>query len=460
MASSPHVVVIPFPAQGHVIPLMELSHRLVEQGFKITFVNTEFNHDRIVAACSKMNSDVDAEGIHMVSIPDGLAAGEDRTNLGKLADGFMRVMPGCLEELIAQSESEGKKIRWVIADENMAWALKVAKKMGIRAICFWAAAAAMLALMMSIPRMIQSGILDEYGLPRKNEKFQLYPGMPIINTTRLAWNCAGDSDGQKIIFELVTTGNQFLEHAEFIICNTFNEIESPTLAVFPNILSVGPLLSVAHFNKHLGNFWPEDTSCMNWLDEQPARSVIYVAFGSFTVFDRRQFEELALGLELSSRPFLWVVRPDLIADDPTAAWLDDFRERTGGRGRMVDWSPQKRILAHPSIACFVTHCGWNSTLEGLWNGVPFLCWPYFTDQFLNQIYICDVWKTGLTLEPDDGGRLISRERIKGKLEELLGDEGIKARALALRDKARRSVVGGGSSHKNLERVVETMRQEN
>ncbi|KAJ8506752.1 hypothetical protein OPV22_007638 [Ensete ventricosum] len=455
MSSRPHAIVVPFPAQGHVIPFHSLSHSLVEQGFRITFVNTEFNADRVVAASPDKSGD--AEGIHMVSIPDGLAPGEDRNNIGKLVDGYLRVMPGYLEDLIRKAnESGGDKIKWIIAAESMGWAFEVAKKMGIRATCFWTASAAMLATMLSIPELIRAGILDADGLPRRHEKFQLSPGTPSIQTTQFAWNRAGDAAGQRIIFQLVVNNTKLLELAEYVICNTFHEIESPVLTLFPNILPVGPLLSGQTFGKPMGHFWPEDVTCVEWLDEQPDNSVVYVAFGSMTVLDRSQFEELALGLELSRRPFLWVVRPDL-TDDTSGAWLDGFRERTVGRGRMVSWSPQQRILAHPSVACFLSHCGWNSTMEGVWNGVPFLCWPYFVDQFLDDSYICNVWRIGLSLNPDEKG-IVPREEIKEKLEELLADEGIKARALMWKDAARRSVGEGGSSWKNLKSVVDAMRE--
>src|SRR5438105_108225 len=82
-APPPHVFVLPFPAQGHVIPLMELSHRLVAHGFKIYFISTEFNHNRILKSLEDEGAVPD--GIHMLSIPDGLDPAEDHTDSSKLA---------------------------------------------------------------------------------------------------------------------------------------------------------------------------------------------------------------------------------------------------------------------------------------------------------------------------------------------------------------------------------------
>ncbi|CAI9777429.1 unnamed protein product [Fraxinus pennsylvanica] len=190
-----------------------------------------------------------------------------------------------------------------------------------------------------------------------------------------------------------------------------------------------------------------DLCCLAWLDQQPQNSVIYVAFGSFTVFDHNQFQELALGLELINRPFSWVVRQN-ITEDVHNAYPTGFEERVHGWGHVVSWAPQQKVLSHPSVACFISHCGWNSTIEGISNGVPFLCWPYFTDQIFNTTYICDYLKIGLELNKDDNG-IIRREEIKDKLERVLGEEGFKERVLDLQAKILDSVREGGSSDQNL-----------
>ncbi|WOL17665.1 UDP-glycosyltransferase 83A1-like [Canna indica] len=450
----PHALVLPYPAQGHVIPLMELSHCLVDHGFRITFVNTEFNHERVVAALSKESR---TDEFNLLSVPDGLGSDEDRNDLGRLTEAFMKTMPLCLEELILKSREEGEEITCMIADDSMAWALEVAKKTGLRSAAFWPASALLLATILGIPDLISRGVIDEDGAPIKQEMFALGPGMPLMNTAHFVWNCLGDRKTQQIVFNYMLNNNRATDIAEFIICNSFREIEEPVFTNTPKILPVGPLLSGLRPSRPVGHFWSEDTTCESWLDEHPPGSVIYVAFGSFTIFDRRQFEELALGLEATGRPFLWVVRPDLTgqAGDPYPC---GFRERVGGRGRMVAWSPQHKVLAHPSVGCFVSHCGWNSTMEGVRNGVLFLCWPYFGDQFLNQSYICDVWKVGLRLIADGSG-IVKQQHIKSKVEELLGNGGMRARVSVLKEKAHGNISKGGSSLENLNAFVHAMKRE-
>ncbi|KAJ0973907.1 hypothetical protein J5N97_015872 [Dioscorea zingiberensis] len=124
-------------------------------------------------------------------------------------------------------------------------------------------------------------------------------------------------------------------------------------------------------------------------------------------------------------------------------------------GMVVEWSPQQEVLAHPAVSCFMSHCGWNSTMEGVSNGVPFLCWPCFGDQHLNQTYICDVWKIGLKMNPDENN-MITKEQIKDKVEELLDDGEMKKRALAMKEIAFKGIEKGGSSFENFNTFISAM----
>jgi hypothetical protein len=293
------------------------------------------------------------------------------------------------------------------------------------------------------------------GTPMKKQIIHLSPAMPVMSTENLVWNCVGNSAMKKNIFELLVRNNKSVKATEWLLCNSTYELEPAAFTLAPNILPIGPLLASNRLGESVGNFWPEDSTCLKWLDQQPPGSVIYVAFGSFTIFAPAQFQELALGLELCDRPFLWVVRPD-IRDGTSNAYPKEFQDRVAARGRVVGWAAQQKILSHPSVACFISHCGWNSAMEGVSNGIPFLCWPYFADQFLNQSYICDVWKVGLRLERDESG-IISRGEIESKVEQLLGNEMLKATALDLKNIVKTSVKEGGGSNNNLKNFVEWMK---
>ena len=167
--------------------------------------------------------------------------------------------------------------------------------------------------------------------------FELAKGMPQVHTSQLPWINDSVPEGRHIIFDMVTQNNKLNALAEMTVANSFHEAEPSACGLFPNILPIGPLSAD---KKPVGNFLQEDGRCIKWLDAQPDRSVVYVAFGSIAILDGRQFQELAEGLELTGRPFLWVVRPDFTAGDLSKAWFDEFQARVAGTGMVVSWCPQ------------------------------------------------------------------------------------------------------------------------
>ncbi|KAK1380898.1 putative UDP-glucuronosyl/UDP-glucosyltransferase [Heracleum sosnowskyi] len=401
---------------------------------------------------SKNEIDVDDYRIRLVSIPDGLELDEDRADIGKFHEAMCRVMPVKLQELIENMKNEGNKIACVVAEGATGWAFEIAKNMGIKGLAFYPASATTLAVFLSIPKFTEDGIIDNNGTILKKGMIHLSATMPAIKTETFGWACISDIAAQKSFFQFLVENNKFLKFADFIICNTAYELEPETFSLFPEILPVGALSASSKLGNQACNFWAEDYDCLSWLDQQPACSIIYAAFGSFTVFDQTQFQELASGLELTNKPFLWVLRPGMTNEE---AFLQEFEARIGSRGKIVSWAPQEKVLSHPSVACFMSHCGWNSITEGLSNGVPFLCWPYICDQFLNETYICDVWKVGLGFEKDETG-IIRKAEVKNKVEQLLGDINFKSRAVDLKERIRNSVQDG-RSFKNFGDIIEWMR---
>ncbi|MED6218433.1 hypothetical protein PIB30_026658 [Stylosanthes scabra] len=455
------VLVLPSPAQGHVNPFMILSQKLVEYGCNIIFVNTEFIHNKVVSSMGNQESGVTGGSpIKLVSMPDGLGADADRNNFVEVSVSILKNMPAMVEKLIEDVRLKDRVIvSCIVADFFMAWGLEIASKIGIKGVLFCPAPASLIALHCSIPRLIDDGIIDSKGLPITQKAFQLSPNFPAMDAGSIWWANGVDSIFGIEIFNLLVDCMKILELTECWLCNSTPDLEPEALSFVPKLLPIGPLLrSYDHdqgvsTQRSLGQFWEEDLSCINWLDQQPLGSVIYVAFGSFTDFDNKQFTELALGLELTNRPFLWVVRQDSDCNK-TVPLPNEFK---GNQGKIVKWAPQQQVLSHPAIACFVSHCGWNSTIEGLSNGVPFLCWPYFADQFLNKTYICDQLKVGLGFDSDENG-LISREEIKVKVDKVLSDEKIRSKARVLKEKLLNNIKVGGRSSQNLNKFINWLKE--
>lgn len=447
------MLLVSFPAQGHVAALMKLAHRLADCRVKVTFVTTEFICERIkesqqLGSFSQME---DAQHlVRIVPLPDGLEPEDDRKAETKMTRSISRVMPGYLKELIQKinQQEDDKKITCVIADVTFGWALQVAAKLGLKKASVYTSAPGILAMIMNIPKFIKAGIISSDGIVRKNEKVELSPNLPAASPAEFLWSCPGNPSLQTSMFQYINVIRQNIEASDRILCTWFYELAPSANKILPNIVPVGPLIANG---QPTGNFWSEDLTCLSWLDKQPPGSVIYAAFGSISKLSQQQFNELALGLELAGQPFLCVVRPGFINGSSTDNH-DGFVAKVADFGKMVKWAPQEKVLAHRSVACSLTHCGWNSTMEGISMGVPFLCWPYGHDHLYIKSCICDDWKVGLWLEPDDNG-IISRHEIKRKVDELLSNDVVRKNALKLKELAQKSVAEGGSSSKNLEYFI-------
>nr|UXB92747.1 glycosyltransferase [Helleborus thibetanus] len=448
MGIQPHILAVPFPVQGHAGPLMEFAHKLADHGFRVTFVNTESIHHKMLSTMLDHSVDEKDRTIHLVSIPDESIFSTAESFIEYLSD----TMPGHVEKLIKKlNESGGNNIDCVVADGHVGSVLEVAERFGIKRAAFWPVPLGVLAFMLHFPVLQAAGDIDENGNPAKGEIVRLPSSMPAMTAVDLMWSFTDNTSVRMMTIAFIHLVNRAAKVASCFISNSFYELEPASHDSIPNILTVGPLMASEQLGHPNGQLWPEDSTCLAWLDQQPAQSVVYVAFGSTTVFDQGQFTGLVHGLELMNRPFLWVVRPGF-SSELCASLLDSFKDRTAHYGKVVDWAPQKKVLAHSSIACFITHCGWNSALEGVSMGVPLLCWPYCADHFHNQNLICDIWKVGLRFSKDENG-IITGSEIKTKVQELLADEGKRSRVNDLKHIAKRSVREGGSSSKHFQDII-------
>lgn len=195
----------------------------------------------------------------------------------------------------------------------------------------------------------------------------------------------------------------------------------------------------------------EDTNCLSWLDKQAPNSVIYVSLGSLATIDKKDLIEMAWGLANSNQSFLWVIRLSLVNGTECVDCLpENFKEITRDRGCIVKWAPQKKVLAHAAVGGFLSHCGWNSTLESISEGVPMLCRPCFSDQLVNARYLTHVWKVGLELER------VERKSIEKAVRMLMvgkQGKGLRQRALGMKQELELCINRGGSSYKSLDDLV-------
>ena len=253
-----------------------------------------------------------------------------------------------------------------------------------------------------------------------------------------------------------------------VLVNTFDELEVEALKAINNLslIGIGPLIPSAFLDdkdssdtSFGGDLFQGSQDYIEWLNTKPKGSVVYVSFGSLSVLSKQQMEEMAKGLLGSGRPFLWVIREKQNAGDEEEKERDKLSclEELEKLGKIVPWCSQVEVLSNTSVGCFVTHCGWNSTLESLASGVPMVAFPQWTDQGTNAKMIEDLWRTGVRVKADEEG-IVEGEEIKRCLELVLGEEErgkeMRRNAEKWRALAREATMEGGSSDKNLKAFVD------
>lgn len=230
------------------------------------------------------------------------------------------------------------------------------------------------------------------------------------------------------------------------------------MKIWPNFRTIGPSIPSTFLDKRIkydedyGVAQFKSEECIEWLNDKPKSSVVYVSFGSLAMLNEEQLEEVTCGLKYSENYFLWVVKASEETKLPK-----DFEKRSE-KGLVVTWCSQLKVLAHDAIGCFVTHCGWNSTLEAISLGVPIIAIPQWSDQSTNAKLITDVWKIGIRA-PTDEKQIVRRDALKQCISEIMESEKgkvIKSNVMQLKAMAVGTVSAGGSSHKNITEFVSNL----
>ncbi|KAF3439568.1 hypothetical protein FNV43_RR17846 [Rhamnella rubrinervis] len=243
-----------------------------------------------------------------------------------------------------------------------------------------------------------------------------------------------------------------------IVVNTFADLEpeaaesltSTDHAQTPPIYMVGPVVDV-NGQPNPGLDQAKRDKIMNWLDDQPHSSVVFLCFGSMGIFGADQLREIATALERSGLRFLWSIRVPPPAKTTDEVLPEGFLERVGKKGMVCGWAPQTEVLAHKAIGWFVSHCGWNSTLESLWYGVPIAAWPIYAEQQMTAFRMVKELGLAVNLKLDyRAGDLVTADEIEVAVRRLMdnGSDGdaLRKKVKEMSEMGRKAVMEGGSSY--------------
>ncbi|KAF0909581.1 hypothetical protein E2562_037397 [Oryza meyeriana var. granulata] len=475
----PHAVMIPYPAQGHVTPMLKLAVLLHARGFHVTFVNNEFNHRRLLRARGGHALD-GAPGFRFAAIDDGLPPSDaDATqDVPALCHSVRTTCLPRFKALIAKLDEEAdasggaagaaRRVTCVVADSTMVFGIRAARELGLRCVTLWTASACGFMGYYHYKHLLDRGIFPlkseaELSNGHLDTTVDWIPSVPNDLRLRDLPSFVRSTDRDDIMFNFFIDVTATMPLASAVIINTFDELDAPLMgtmaALLPPIYTVGPLHLAVRNNvpadspvAGLGsNLWKEQEEPLRWLDGRPPRSVVYVNFGSITVMSSEHLLEFAWGLANSGYAFLWNVRPDLVKGDG-AALPPAFTAMTEARSMLSTWCPQDKVLEHEAVGVFLTHSGWNSTLESICTGVPMVCWPFFAEQQTNCRYKSTEWGIGMEI-PDD----VRRGEVEALIREAMdGEKGreMRRRVAELSESAVASAQPGGRSMQNLDRLID------
>nr|GEY20603.1 UDP-glycosyltransferase 76H1-like [Tanacetum cinerariifolium] len=432
----PLVVLTASPFHGHMNPTLQLATLLHSKGFSIAIAHSKLN------APDPSNHPSD---FTFLPLSDNLSIIDNSHSFTSFINMLNTNCKPSFQEHLIRLISEGNKSIVVIYDNIMHFAGCVAVDLNLVPIIFRSSSAVYFPAFLARQQLPQQGryleqdfvmqemVPNHHPLRYKDLPFS---SSPIEDFKKLGSNFSQQARPSAVIWNTI----QFLEHEALTQINEHYQVP---------VFTLGPLHKMAPSPS--SNFLEEDTSCINWLDKQAPKSVIYISFGSLVTLDAKVLAEMASGLANSEQRFLWAVRPGSVCDSEWVEFLPKgFMEETREQGLIVKWAPQREVLAHFAVGGFWSHCGWNSTLECISEGVPMICQPFTADQGVNSRYVSYVWKIGLELECFE-----SRE-IAGMIRRVMLDEEgeeFRIRVNNMKEIVKQALDNGGTSHESLEGLM-------
>ncbi|KAL8526092.1 hypothetical protein ACS0TY_015349 [Phlomoides rotata] len=459
-----HAIMISVPAQGHINPFVSLALKLASKGITITFVHLEIVHHKISQSHANNEVDIFSEArqsgldIRYTTIGDGLPLDYNRDNVMDYWYHLFYNFEARVEEFVGNLMIQSSHLlpNMLVTDTIYAWSANIAKKFNLLYVSFWTQPALIFSLIYHLDLLKENG----HFLCKDNQKLEIdyIPGVQSMSAKDLmpVLRDADDISGIAMF-----TSIEQVKKADFILYNTVQELEFDTLSAlnkYQPTYAIGPI-NFSKINSTVSKSLKAESDCARWLDSKPPGSVLYVSFGSVVQTSKQVIEEMAHGLLLSGVNFIWVVRAGVTADSADADVLlpSGFVDEVKDRGLIVPWCDQIMVLSSPGVGGFLTHCGWNSTIESMWCGVPMICYPITYDQPTNRKLVIDDWKIGINLSDEMSiDRNEVAEKIKSFMSENASSRRMRQEARNVKQILRNALDIHGSSEINFDQFMKDL----
>ncbi|KAF8377583.1 hypothetical protein HHK36_030965 [Tetracentron sinense] len=476
-----HVIFLPYMAPGHMMPMVDMARLFAARGVKVTIITTTMNALLFQNAVDRdINSgrQIALEILRLPTAEFGLPEGCENISSTTTPEMTVKLFQAIamLQQPMEQLLHE-RRPNCIVADIFFPWTTDVAAELGIPRLVFNGGGFFYLCVKECIELYAPHN-----SVASETETFAV-PGIPHqIELTRSQLPDIVKAKNEfSALFDRIKDAER---RSHGVLMNSFYELEPSYVDQYKQFVGikawdVGPVsLSNRDTTEKAdrGNRASiTEHKCLSWLDSKEPNSVLYVCFGSLTRFSTAQHLEIATALEASGCPFIWVVGKVLKSTkgrEEDEWWLPEgfeARMMEGKKGLIIrGWAPQVLILDHQAIGGFLTHCGWNSILEGVSAGVPLITWPLFAEQFFNEKLITQVLKIGVGVGnkfwsawATEDVELVKREDIE-KAVSMVMDDGddakeMRKRAKQLGEMAKMAVEEGGSSYANITTLIEDIR---
>lgn len=468
------LVFIPSPGIGHLVSTVELAKLLIErdQRLSITILIMKLPFDTKINTYTQSVSSDPTRGIKFVNLPQDENPNSEIISPHTLFSGFVEGHKARVRDAVAElTRPESTRLAGFVIDMFCTTMIDVANEFGVPTYVFFTSSAAILSLLFHFQALCDEGNYDVTEWKDSVTKLTI-PSFINPVPAKVLPTAILDKGESTWLLPLV---RKFRE-VKGIMINTFSDLESHAIKSLsegnnPPVYPVGPILNL----KIDDDENPKSRTILEWLDSQPLSSVVFLCFGSMGSFEEDQLKEIALGLEQSGCRFLWSLRrapPKGTFEFPEEYSNTDevlpegFLKRTSEKGKVIGWAPQVAILSHRAVGGFVSHCGWNSTLESVWCGVPIAAWPLYAEQQMNAFQI--VVELGMAVEikmdyrksfkPDNEMVIVTANEIENGIRRLMtkSDESneIRKKVKEMKEKSRMALSRDGSSSPSLKQVIE------
>ncbi|CAN1145294.1 UDP-glycosyltransferase 71A15 [Linum perenne] len=445
------LIFVPSPGAGHLFAMVQLAKQLVNRDPRLSITVCVMKRP-----FAKSFANTNKSGrIRFVDLPTV----EPDPNATPVESHKPPVREAVKADLTRSDGSPSPRLAGFVLDMFCTSMVEVADEFSVPSYVFFTSGAAFLGFILRLQSLHDD---EEYDVTESEEAELVIPSYSSPVPRKVFPSSVLKKDWAAVIYKFTRD----FRKTKGILVNTVKEVESYAVdslsrGLNPKVYPVGPILNLKEDTSQSSS---ATNDVIQWLDDKPECSVVFLCFGSMGAFGGEQVKEIASALEQSGHRFLWSLRRRSDAwvsptdyEDFNEVLPEGFLDRTEGVGKVIGWAPQTAVLGHKAIGGFVSHCGWNSTLESLWFGVPMATWPMYAEQQMNGFLVVKELGIGTEIKMDyrvESGEIVKAEEIERGIRNLMDKNcGLKNKMDEFSEKMKQALGDSGSSSSSIAQFI-------